>query len=141
MGCWVNTKLWASLISFPHTAISLNSARPLMAWEVALAITKRMSWASCSYLQHIHHMARASWEGGGSIHCPWYNKHAAGSAVALFLLMCERQVDQQHTTRRAHEWSFSPPPVGYSAFTGRVHLLLLDPSICCLRTTFPSVGI
>lgn len=67
VGCWVNTKLWASLISFPHTAISLNSARPLMAWEVALAIPMRMSWASCPCLQHIHHVARASWEGGAGI--------------------------------------------------------------------------
>lgn len=68
VGCWVNTRLcWASLISFPHTASSLHSSRPLMAWEVALAIPKRRSWASCPCLQHIHHVAGASWEGGDGV--------------------------------------------------------------------------
>lgn len=106
MGCWVNTRPWTPLISFPHTAISLNPAGSPMAWEAALAIPKRTSGASCSCLKHIHHMA--SCEGGGItlgiISMP------LGSALAWFLAMFERQVHQQHTARRAHERSFVPPP-------------------------------
>lgn len=136
VGCWVNTKLWASLISLPHTAISLNSARPLMAWEVALAIPKRMSWAS---LQHIHHMARASWEGGTAL--PLVQQTCWGVCTGFVPTHMWEEGSPQHCARRAHEWSFSPPPPGVakclcmqgaSAFSGRQYLLPTH--------TFPSIG-
>lgn len=142
VGCWVNTKLWASHISFLHTAISLNSAGPLMAWEVALAIPKRRSWASCPCLQHIHHMARASWEGGASV--------ALG--VTNVLLGLHWLGSQSHERGRLINSTqqgelLSDPSVlllwGWQrqdAFVSRVHLLWLDPSICCLHAHFPQLG-
>lgn len=98
MGRWVSNRLLASLISFPHTAISLNPAESPMVWEAALAIPKRMSCASCSCLKHpLYHEGKL-----------WRRRHGQVSAPAWIHAVLEKQVHQQHTARRDHEWFFIP---------------------------------
>lgn len=113
-----------------------------MAWEVALAIPKRRSWASCPCLQHIHHVARASWEGGAGV--------ALG--VTNVLLGLHWLGSQSHERGRLINSTqqgelLSDPSVlllwGWQredAFVSRVHLLWLDPSICCLHAHFSQLG-
>lgn len=108
MGCWVNTKLWASLIPSHTLLFHFTEQGPW--WPGKLPWLFPREWAvsaASASNTSIHHTVRSSCEGGLAL---GLISMLLGSALAWFLAVFERQVHQQHTARRAHEWSFIPPP-------------------------------